>query len=144
MKNAEKYKDQILDLCERGNRPAVKNGKVVKCSETLCNDCDFEIFKCAVDTIMWLYKEAEEKPVLTTRQYCLLKSLPDSARVRRSKNAGMEIEYRQTETLISEVIIDKVFPDLPIEKDLWYEVADILEWDVKLQGEDLKAGGITK
>ena len=62
MLNAEKYKDEIQKILDRGYRVALnkKTKKVVACEETSCNDCAFWTLKsgcCEIEK--WLISEYE-------------------------------------------------------------------------------------
>lgn len=41
MTNREKYSEQLLDMVCSGHKAAMKNGKLCKCSELNCDECDF-------------------------------------------------------------------------------------------------------
>ena len=63
MLNAEKYRDEIQKILDRGYRVALnkKTKKVVACEETSCNDCAFWTLKsgcCEIEK--WLISVCEE------------------------------------------------------------------------------------
>lgn len=70
MTNFEKYRDEIVELCEKGENIAIVNGKLRTCkSVENCEECDYCWLKSEV--IKWLYQEnieVLEKPKLTQKQ----------------------------------------------------------------------------
>lgn len=47
MKNKEAYIDEIVELLAAGDKPALKNGILVRCAEfCCCNNCDFNDAGC--------------------------------------------------------------------------------------------------
>lgn len=67
MLNAEKYKDEIQKILDRGYDATLnkKTKKVVACRETNCNHCAFFTIKsCVYEREKWLISEYKE-PILT-------------------------------------------------------------------------------
>ena len=61
MTNFEKYKEELLsfDYAE-GNSPAKKNGKLMRCADTHCIECDFFDGNCTTNFIKWLYENDDK------------------------------------------------------------------------------------
>ena len=61
MTNFEKYKEELLsfDYAE-GNFPAKKNGKLMRCADTHCAECDFINGNCTTNFIKWLYENDDK------------------------------------------------------------------------------------
>ena len=68
MLNAEKYKDEIQKLLDRGDDATLnkKTKKVVACRETNCNNCAFFTIKSCIYE-KWLISEYKE-PILTEKE----------------------------------------------------------------------------
>ena len=67
MLNAEKYRDEIQKLLDRGYDATLnkKTKKIVACKETNCNNCAFFTNKsCVYEREKWLISEYKE-PILT-------------------------------------------------------------------------------
>lgn len=74
MLNAEKYKDEIQKLLDRGDDATLnkKTKKVVACRETNCNNCAFFTIKsCVYEREKWLISEYKE-PILTEEEKAYL------------------------------------------------------------------------
>lgn len=70
MLNAEKYKDEIQKILDRGYDATLnkKTKKVVACRETNCNHCAFFTIKsCVYEREKWLISEYKE-PILTEEE----------------------------------------------------------------------------
>lgn len=65
MTNREKYSEQLLDMMCSGQKFAVKDGKLCKCSELNCKECDFDIEDtgCSDGRRRWAESEYIEPPV---------------------------------------------------------------------------------
>lgn len=77
MLNAEKYKDEIQKLLDRGDDATLnkKTKKVVACRETNCNHCAFFTIKsCVYEREKWLISEYKE-PILTEEEKEYLSSV---------------------------------------------------------------------
>lgn len=77
MLNAEKYKDEIQKLLDRGYGVAMnkKTKKVATCKETRCNNCVFDSLKgCAYGMEKWLISECQES-ILNDAEYRYLKGV---------------------------------------------------------------------
>ena len=77
MLNAEKYRDEIQKILDRGYKVALnkKTKKVVACEETSCNDCAFWTLKsgcCEIEK--WLISEYKEQ-ILTEEEKEYLKAV---------------------------------------------------------------------
>ena len=61
MTNFEKYKEELLsfDYAE-GSSPAKKNGKLMRCADTHCTECDFVNGNCTTNFIKWLYQNDDK------------------------------------------------------------------------------------
>ena len=60
MKNREKYKDILMDYALVGVNPAIKDGKIVPCQGTNCDNCYFserENARCYIARLKWLDEE---------------------------------------------------------------------------------------
>ena len=58
MTNFELYKEDILKIAEGYSSPAKKNGMIVPCSKTKCEECDFgDISDCRKNRFNWLYED---------------------------------------------------------------------------------------
>lgn len=67
MRNCDKYSlEEILNLKQNDTTPAIVNGKLAKCGEINCKDCDFyrDAVKghrsCISQFVEWLYSEIPE------------------------------------------------------------------------------------
>lgn len=61
MTNFEKYKEQLLSFnYVKGHTPAKKNGKLVRCINTHCIECDFVDGNCTTNFIKWLYENCDK------------------------------------------------------------------------------------
>lgn len=63
MTNKEKYGKEILDIACKGDKIAVRNGKVTSCDNLLCKDCDFGYSNCNEKILKWANSEYVEPPV---------------------------------------------------------------------------------
>ena len=63
MLNREKYAKEILDIACKGDKIAVRNGKITSCGDLLCKDCDFGYSDCHGKTLKWANSEYVEPPV---------------------------------------------------------------------------------
>lgn len=64
MTNREKYAQEILDVACGGNSIAMVDGKITKCSETDCVECDFSgSYKCRMKIAEWANSEYDDLPV---------------------------------------------------------------------------------
>lgn len=72
MKNFEKYEEEIKAV---GYSLAVVNGKVTRCRNTACSDCEFDhdCIDCDAKRMKWLYEEADEGIQLidTAKEYTM-------------------------------------------------------------------------
>lgn len=77
MLNAEKYKDEIQKLLDRGDDATLnkKTKKVVSCRETNCYNCAFFTIKsCVYEREKWLISEYKEQ-ILTEEEREYLKAV---------------------------------------------------------------------
>lgn len=131
MTNFEKYRDEILRITnELDQTVAVTENGPVACSDTTCQECKLLADTwCGETRINWLYEEYKVKPAISSKAYCFLKSLPEGVRIKRSD--GML--YMQ----VGDKIVDTPYygnqfiPAFPIEENKWFEVSDLLTWEVK-------------
>ena len=63
MLNREKYAKEILDIACKGDKIAVRNGKITSCDNLLCKDCDFGYSNCNEKILKWANSEYVEPPV---------------------------------------------------------------------------------
>ena len=63
MTNKEKYGKEILDIACKGDKIAVRNGKVTSCDNLFCKDCDFGYSNCNEKILKWANSEYVEPPV---------------------------------------------------------------------------------
>ena len=63
MLNREKYAKEILDIACKGDKIAVRNGKMTSCDNLLCKDCDFGYSDCNEKILKWANSEYVEPPV---------------------------------------------------------------------------------
>lgn len=63
MLNREKYAKEILDIACKGDKIAVRNGKMTFCDNLLCKDCDFGYSDCNEKILKWANSEYIEPPV---------------------------------------------------------------------------------
>ena len=63
MLNREKYAKEILDIACKGDKIAVRNGKMTSCDDLLCKDCDFGYSDCNGKILKWANSEYVEPPV---------------------------------------------------------------------------------
>lgn len=118
-----------------GTGIAVCNGVLHSCGDVSCENCDFCYVgrnDCEVRFIRWLCQEYEEKPKLSERAYHFLKSLPNNARIKRSGGLlYMNVEESIVSTYYDYYDDNGFMPLIPLEPDLWYEVSEILKWEVE-------------
>lgn len=67
MLNREKYAKEILDIACKGDKIAVRNGKMTSCDNLLCKDCDFGYSDCNEKILKWANSEYVEPPVDWTK-----------------------------------------------------------------------------
>lgn len=82
MTNFEYYKDEILEITNKGNAFGLYKSKPISCIDVKCVNCDFSSSKkhnnpCSVNRMKWLYEEyvkPPKQPKLTKkeRQLCEL------------------------------------------------------------------------
>ena len=60
MTNFEKYKQELLSFDYAEHTPAKKNGKLVRCINTRCIECDFVDGNCTTNFIKWLYENDDK------------------------------------------------------------------------------------
>lgn len=63
MLNREKYAKEILDIACKGDKIAVRNGKMTSCDNLLCKDCDFGYSDCNEKILKWANSEYVEPPI---------------------------------------------------------------------------------
>ena len=63
MLNREKYAKEILDIACKGDKIAVRNGKITSCDNLLCKDCDFGYSDCNEKILKWANSECAEPSV---------------------------------------------------------------------------------
>ena len=63
MLNREKYAKEILDIACKGDKIAVRNGKITSCDNLLCKYCDFGYSNCNEKILKWANSEYVEPPV---------------------------------------------------------------------------------
>lgn len=93
MTNAEKFKNEVLLLCDDRDREgfngfAVQNGKPCFCEDVVdCGECDLnsmEETNCTCDFIRWLYKEyTEPKPTLTPAERAFCETITENGWIAR-------------------------------------------------------------
>lgn len=133
MTNFEKHKEQLLEIANvMDTGIAVRNGELYPCERIRCEDCDFYgdgSGSCEARFVPWLYEEYQEKPRLSERAYHFLKSLPNNVRI---KNSGKSLYMKAGKIIVDTDYNDNEFiPFLPLKPDLWYEVSEILKWEVE-------------
>ena len=84
MLNAEKYRNEILAMIEKGERLALRanNPTVVEsCNNSImCDNCLFNDGICHFSRMKWLLSEYKEPVKLTGLEYDILKYLSDNTR----------------------------------------------------------------
>lgn len=88
MLNAEYYKEKIKKV---GLAFGFVNGEIVPCSETDCNECEFQrdyVKGCSLKTIEWLISEYKESVTLTAREKHLVECLSGGF-IARDKNGAL-------------------------------------------------------
>lgn len=94
MLEAEKYKNEILNITKQGKRPALINGKIVPCHDyTNCMGCFFnaalKIGDCTANMINWLYEEyTPPAPMLTKREHAFCEAV-GTGWLARDKNGAL-------------------------------------------------------
>lgn len=138
MTNFEKHKEQLLEIANvMDTGIAVRNGELYPCEKLRCEDCDFYgdgSGSCEARLVRWLYEEYQEKPKLSERAYHFLRSLPNNVRIRISDGRlYMKRLYMKDKESIVDVYYNnnEFIPFLPLKPDLWYEVSEILKWEVE-------------
>ena len=94
MTNFEKYKDEILKITETNSPIALKNNKPCNCKGRFCQDCDFNMNHCIVDSIRWLYEEYKEPaPKLTAKEraFCEAIDFPHDKYIGRTHVGNLSI-----------------------------------------------------
>ena len=84
MLNAEKFKDELLELSNQNIAFAVRRenqNAVVRCdSIKRCTDCLFGRGRCSVNSTKWLLSEYKEPVKLSRLEHDILKYLSDNTR----------------------------------------------------------------
>ena len=84
MLNAEKYRDEILEVMNNGHDFSVneQNNKIKMCCVTNCAECLFNIRKASCSSAMtkWLLSEYKEPIELSRLEYDILKYLSDNTK----------------------------------------------------------------
>lgn len=131
MTNFEKYKEGLLEIANvMDTGIAVRNGELYPCENFRCEDCDFygDGSCCEASLIRWLYEEYQEKPKLSERAYHFLKSLPEGAKIEHSEGRlYMNIGHN----IVNTSRCSEFVPEIPLQPDVWYEVSEILKWEVE-------------
>ena len=63
MTNKEIYGNEIIELACKGDKIAVRNGKMTSCDNLLCKDCDFGYSDCNEKILKWANSEYVEPSV---------------------------------------------------------------------------------
>lgn len=63
MTNKENYGNEIIELACKGDKIAVRNGKMTSCDNLLCKDCDFGYSDCNEKILKWANSEYVEPSV---------------------------------------------------------------------------------
>lgn len=131
MTNFEKHKERLLKIVDSMDEGiAVCNGVPYSCEDAQCDDCDFYCGggSCEAKFIRWLYQEYEEIPKLSERAYHFLKSLPEGAKIEHSEGRlYMHIGHN----IVNTSRCSEFVPEIPLQQDVWYEVSEILKWEVE-------------
>ena len=148
MLEAEKYKNEILNITKQGKSPALIDGKIVPCHDcTSCMGCLFnaalEMGDCTANMINWLYSEYEpQKPKLTKREHALCEVV-GTGWLARDKNGGLALfneKPEKTKTMWTNTCGNNLhffsmsfFPTFDFIKweDEPYSIEEMLGWEVK-------------
>jgi len=132
MTNFEKHKEGLLEIANvMDTGIAAHNGELYPCEKLRCEDCDFYgdgSGSCEAGLVRWLYEEYREKPRLSERAYHFLKSLPENARIEHSEG---RLYMRIGNNLANISLCSEFVPEIPLQPDVWYEISDLLEWEVE-------------
>lgn len=91
MTNFEYYKEEILEIINKGNSLGVCKNKPVNCNSIECSECvSSDGSGCDRGVYKWLYAEHKEQPKLTKkeRQFC---ELVETGWIARSKNGCLNL-----------------------------------------------------
>lgn len=138
MTNFEFYKKEILGVVNEKKSIALKDNKITSCAETDCIDCKFSE-KCYINMFKWLYEEHIEKPVLTSREWHLLKAL-ETRYIARDKSGALYLHptkpYKNCNVWLSEInilnlkhIAGDLFDFIKWEDTEPHSVEDMLMWE---------------
>ena len=103
MKNKEKYAEQIIDIACAGGTIAVrqKNGHVVPCEYTNCDDCLFKNSNCGEKIQEWAESEYIGKPVISKRDKAFLEYIGTRINyIARDIDGGLFVYIRKPYKLI--------------------------------------------
>lgn len=130
MTNFEKFKDDILRITNEENSViAVTKTGVKACHHIKCETCKFDSApECGLARINWLYEEYKVKPAISSKTYYFLKSLPEGVRIKRSD--GMLYMQVGDKIVDTSYYGNQFIPAFPIEQNKWFEVSDLLTWEV--------------
>lgn len=134
MTNFERYRSVFEEWSEK-DQIAILNNKPKRCYDVdvKCDICDLRKpgTSCSTALVKWLYKEYKETPVLTKAQYYFLKSINPYARIKKITD-GIEIQTTENFRVISNSTLNDFFSGFPeLKKGIWYDVSDMLEWEVE-------------
>lgn len=150
MINAEKFKNEVLNLCEDRDRHsgfgfAVKEGKPCMCEDTRgCSECELntdEATDCNSDFIRWLYKEyTEPKPKITADEKGFLSIMPYGF-IARDKDGTLcwydMVPFKRGETwdandsYIAFENNSDIFPFITWESGKYWEIEELLTLEVQ-------------
>lgn len=76
MKNKEKFINEICDVAVHSKIAVTKDGKIVRCDETECKDCKFNI-NCSTKIRDWLEEEYKAPEYITSNDKKFLEALEE-------------------------------------------------------------------
>ena len=125
MTNFEKYKEQLLsfDYVE-GNTPAKKSGKLMRCADTYCIECDFINGNCTTNFIKWLYENDDKAECCEDCAYFNTSIVRGNMCEICSRNYSDQFKLKPKKTRQSEFL--KQYPNVNITQN----VIDICPHDI--------------
>ncbi len=140
MMNINHYRTDLLRCMFEGDGFAANKGTICNCSELDCSICDFSkenthtSLTCEAFRLNWLTKEYVPNPTLTKRQHNFLKLLPGGCRLLQDDihlKMHFQVPHLNTEITLEYSTYDALFPPLPLTTGKWFNISDMLGWEVK-------------
>lgn len=95
MKNKEKYHDEIFRIACLGYAVAMVNGKLCRCGDTPCSNCDLNpVESCTLEFQKWCESEyTEPKPKLTRQERAFIDYITEDFKIERFVDGSLFILF---------------------------------------------------